>query len=82
MKTIVHSYKINQLKVVHYRSSFLPLTENWIYNQVSESERICAKFYAIVRENKDSFFVENLRCLQVVNITVFPDFGSQRKSQI
>jgi len=22
------------LKVVHYRSCFLPVTENWIYNQV------------------------------------------------
>ncbi len=52
------------IKVVHYKSSFLPITENWIYRQITGLDDVSVVFYAIACENEDSFPFENLRCLK------------------
>jgi len=49
------------ITVIHYRDTFLRLTENWIYSQVSNSDNVLTKFYTLRRENKDIFPFSNLR---------------------
>ncbi len=43
---------------------FLPLTETWLYTQVTEFESIKVKIYALYRENNEVFPFEGLRCLR------------------
>ncbi len=52
------------IKVVHFNTTFVALTENWIYNQVTGLDGILTKFYAIGRKNEHSFPFDNLRCLR------------------
>lgn len=59
------------IKVIHYKSCFLPITENWIYNQATGLDGILTKFYAIGRKNQHSFPFDNLRCLQE-DLSYFP----------
>jgi len=52
------------IKVAHYKSSFLPITENWIYRQITGLDDVSVVFYAIVRENEENFPFDKLRCLK------------------
>ena len=54
----------NPAKVVHSVYYFLPLTQNWIYNQVAGLDETETMIYAFARENKESFSINNLRCLR------------------
>lgn len=49
--------------VVHFGLRYLPLTENWIYSQVSGLKGVRTAFYALHGENRDQFPLETVRCL-------------------
>jgi len=52
-----------RLRVVHYGLSYLPLTENWIYSQLSGLERTDVSFFALFRENEERFPLRRSGCL-------------------
>jgi colanic acid/amylovoran biosynthesis glycosyltransferase len=53
-----------RIKVVHYKSTFPALTENWLYNQINNLDKNAAKVYALERGDTASFPFENLRSLR------------------
>lgn len=52
------------IKVVHYHRRLLPLTQNWIFNQIANLDNISIKFYTFTHFNKQIFPFSNLRCVE------------------
>lgn len=52
-----------RLRVAHYGLSYLPLTENWIYSQLTGLECTEVSFFALYRENEDRFPLRRCGCL-------------------
>lgn len=52
------------IKVIHYRSIFLGLTENWIYNQINNLHTVEVIVYCYYRKNKEVFPFEDIRTVK------------------
>jgi colanic acid/amylovoran biosynthesis glycosyltransferase len=51
------------IKVVHYKSTFPELTENWICSQIAGLDKSLTRVYAFYRGNGDNSSFDNMRCL-------------------
>lgn len=51
-------------KIAHYINSFLPVTENWIFSQISSPTRYRPVVFAGKRENSHIYPVEHIYCLE------------------
>lgn len=59
--------------IIHYKAgSYLPLTENWIYNQMSNLEKYQPIVYAFRVENLDVYPTEKIRYLESKNKLMKP----------
>lgn len=61
------------IKVVHYSTTFLSLTQNWIYYQISNLDKVDVSFYSYYRQNKEIFPFENLRWVKETEYNI-PSF--------
>jgi len=51
--------------VIHYKDSYLPLTETWVYGQIENLEKYQPIVYALYSENLDIYPVERIRSLKL-----------------
>ncbi len=52
-------------RVIHYKGSYLPITETWIYEQIKNLKRYQPIVYALRTENLDIYPTEKIRSLEL-----------------
>ncbi len=62
---MMKNYSNNIKKVIHYNSTYLPLTENWIYEQIKNFRRYSPIVYTLRTENLGLFPTKTVRSLEL-----------------